>query len=416
MTARWNTVPIRELYDGLYDGPHATPKPANDGPIFLGIKNVTDDGKLDLSEIRHIAEEDYATWTRRIEPRPGDLVFTYEATLNRYAIIPEGFRGCLGRRMALIRPDPSKADVRFLLYSFFTDAWRAVIKQNTLTGATVDRIPLTKFPEFPIAAPDVAVQRRIADELAAYDQLIENCQRRVQILESMARALYREWFVEFRFPGHGYLPQATSAESAPPPNWRTAVIGEVVSLLTRGISPAYDEQGSSLVLNQKCIRDERVSLGPARRQRKMVPDEKLVRLHDVLINSTGVGTLGRVAQICTTLDHCTVDSHVTIARPSASVNPEYFGYALLARQDVFERLGAGATGQTELSRTAVHQVELLLPPRDLQDRFGSLVRPMRVAATTLSKQVAHLRATRDLLLPRLLSGQLDLASAEASLS
>jgi len=83
-----------------------------------------------------------------LKPRPGDLVFTYEATLNRYAIIPTGFRGCLGRRMALIRPDTSKVDVRFLLYYFFTDAWRAIIQRNMLTGATVDRIPLTTFPEF----------------------------------------------------------------------------------------------------------------------------------------------------------------------------------------------------------------------------------------------------------------------------
>ena len=134
----WKTVPIKELYEGLYDGPHATPKLSDSGPVFLGIKNVTDDGRLDLAEIRHIAEDDYAAWTRRVEPHPGDLVFTYEATLNRYALIPNGFRGCLGRRMALIRTDPRRVDVRFLLYYFFTEEWRAVIRKNMLTGATVD--------------------------------------------------------------------------------------------------------------------------------------------------------------------------------------------------------------------------------------------------------------------------------------
>jgi type I restriction enzyme S subunit len=126
---RWKEVPIKDLYLGLFDGPHATPKPSDAGPVFLGIKNVTDDGQLDLTDIRHIAEDDFSKWTRRVEPQSGDLVFTYEATLNRYAIIPPGFRGCLGRRMALIRPDPRKVDVRFLLYYFFTDQWRAVIKK-----------------------------------------------------------------------------------------------------------------------------------------------------------------------------------------------------------------------------------------------------------------------------------------------
>jgi type I restriction enzyme, S subunit len=202
MRANWKTVPISELYEGLYDGPHATPKPSDTGPVFLGIKNLTDDGHLDLSDIRHIAEEDYSTWTRRVEPKPGDIVFTYEATLNRYAIIPHGFRGCLGRRMALIRTDPKKVDTGFLFYYFFAPAWREVIKKNMMTGATVDRIPLITFPNFPVSVPPLPVQRRIAGILSAYDELMENSQRRIRLLEAMARALYREWFVHFRFPGH----------------------------------------------------------------------------------------------------------------------------------------------------------------------------------------------------------------------
>jgi type I restriction enzyme S subunit len=86
----------------FYDGPHATPPPADEGPIFLGIKNMTEDGHLDLSDIRHISEADYSTWARRVEPRSGDIVFTYEASLHRYAVLPDGFRGCLGRRVALL--------------------------------------------------------------------------------------------------------------------------------------------------------------------------------------------------------------------------------------------------------------------------------------------------------------------------
>ena len=83
--------PIKDYCLGIYDGPHATPKEADDGPVFLGIKNITDDGTLDLSEIRHVSEEEYPRWTRRVTPQAGDVVFTYEATLHRYALIPEGF-------------------------------------------------------------------------------------------------------------------------------------------------------------------------------------------------------------------------------------------------------------------------------------------------------------------------------------
>ena len=112
-------MPIKEIYCGLFDGPHATPKPSPEGPVFLGIKNVTDDGSLDLTNIRHITEAEFGRWTKRVEPEAGDIVFTYEATLNRYAIIPKGFRGCFGRRMALIRPNTEKVDTRFLHFYFF---------------------------------------------------------------------------------------------------------------------------------------------------------------------------------------------------------------------------------------------------------------------------------------------------------
>ena len=113
--------PIKDFALGIFDGPHATPKESDEGPIFLGIKNVTPQGTLDLSEIRHVSEEEYPHWTKRVVPRENDIVFSYEATLHRYAVIPQGFIGCLGRRMALVRPDQKRVNPRFLhYYSIFT--------------------------------------------------------------------------------------------------------------------------------------------------------------------------------------------------------------------------------------------------------------------------------------------------------
>jgi type I restriction enzyme S subunit len=226
----WSRVPIQALYLGLYDGPHATPRPASEGPVFLGIGNITEDGKIDLSDVRHISEEDYAQWTRRVEPRMGDIVFTYEATLNRYAIIPKGFRGCLGRRLALIRPNLAEVDTRFLFYTFFSADWRNTISQNTLSGSTVDRIPLTTFPAFRVNLPPLPIQRKIAAILSAYDDLIENNARRIAILEEMARALYREWFVRFRFPGYEDIGMVESPLGPIPEGWEVKKIGDVLEL------------------------------------------------------------------------------------------------------------------------------------------------------------------------------------------
>src|SRR2546421_10853720 len=230
-------VAIETVYSDLFDGPHATPKPATEGPIFLGIKNITEDGRLDLSEIRHIAEEDFPEWTRRVTPQPGDIVFTYEATLNRYAIIPQGFRGCLGRRLALIRPNPEMVDARFLFYYFFSKDWRTTISRNMLSGSTVDRIPLTSFPTFKISLPPLPTQGKIAAILSAYDDLIENNTRRIAILEEMAQSLYREWFVHFRFPGHEKKNMVESVLGMIPEGWEVKKLGDVAQEVRRGINP-----------------------------------------------------------------------------------------------------------------------------------------------------------------------------------
>ena len=197
--------PIKNFTIGIYDGPHATPKPSNEGPIFLGIKNVTDDGRLDFEEIRHVSEAEFPKWTRRVKPQKDDIVFSYEATLHRYARIPDNFYGCLGRRMALVRPDRKKVDPRFLHYYFLSPVWRAKMEAITITGATVNRIPLTSFPGIKVSFPGLNEQVAISDILSAYDDLIENNRRRIALLEAAARLLYREWFVHFRFPGHEHV-------------------------------------------------------------------------------------------------------------------------------------------------------------------------------------------------------------------
>jgi type I restriction enzyme S subunit len=276
------------------------------------------------------------------------------------------------------------------------------------TGSAQAQITIEHLKNYEVAFPPLPTQQRIAGILSAYDELIENSQRRIRILESMARALYREWFVHFRFPGHEHHPRVASPLGEIPQGWEVKKLGEISSYINRGITPRYGEEGDSVVINQKCVRDQRLSLEPARRQSKAIPSEKQVCFGDVLINSTGVGTLGRLAQVYENLENCTVDTHVTIARAARNTDFDFYGCCLLSHQETFERLGIGATGQTELGRAAISEIELVAPPTDVQRQFGMAVKGMRLAVVTHSKQIQNLRRTRDLLLPRLLSGQINI--------
>lgn len=258
------------------------------------------------------------------------------------------------------------------------------------------RVPDAKTLMVP--TPPLKTQIRIADILSAYDDLIENNTRRIAILEDMARRLFEEWF--------GRAPEAHTADGS-----IIGTVSEVAAYINRGIAPKYDEDGASLVINQKCIRSQRLSLDPARRQSKSVSTDKVVCAGDVLVNSTGVGTLGRVAQVFDVPPGTTVDTHVTIVRPKPEVNPVWFGLALLNKQTHFEEAGVGSTGQTELSRARIADTELLIPTPERAERFGETVGPMREETYSLEQANTNLRTTRDLLLPKLISGEIEVRVA-----
>jgi len=154
-------------------------------------------------------------------------------------------------------------------------------------------------------------------------------------------------------------------------------LSEIAIYISRGISPAYDREGMT-VINQRCIRDHRISLEVARltnpRKRRVAP-EKIIQQWDVLVNSTGVGTLGRVAQVRDIIPNSTVDSHVTIVRPDLSeIDGPYFGYVMVYFEPVIEAMGQGATGQTELSRTRLgEEIEIPVPPLHAQRRIAAIL-------------------------------------------
>lgn len=148
----WGITSVSRQSEAVYDGPHATPAPADKGPVFLGIRNLKPLG-LDLAELRRISEDDWPRWTKRVVPREGDIVFSYEATLGYFALIPPGLRCCLGRRLALVRPFSKPANGHYLLHYFTSDPFQTYLQRHLSVGATVDRILLADFPSYPVLDP-----------------------------------------------------------------------------------------------------------------------------------------------------------------------------------------------------------------------------------------------------------------------
>lgn len=150
-------------------------------------------------------------------------------------------------------------------------------------------------------------------------------------------------------------------------------LAELASYISRGITPSYTDTEGICVINQKCIRNGALSLAEARlhnESKKAVPVDKIVQPMDILVNSTGTGTLGRVAQVTNNI-RATVDSHVTIVRPATEVDPLFLGYAVKWRKPYIEALAEGSTGQTELSRFRLgDEITIPFPPLAVQKQIA----------------------------------------------
>lgn len=342
-------------------------------------------------------------------PREGDVLLTSRGTLGVPYLVRKSDRFHFADGNLTWFRNFKGIDSRFLCYFMSSSIGKSELGKCVI-GSAQPAYTIQAIKKISVPVPPPEEQRRIASILSTYEDLIENNTRRIAILEELARSIYEEWFVRFRFPGHENVRMVESELGLVPEGWDLTTLGAVCAYINRGLAPKYDDKAPGVVINQKCIRDQRLSLSEARRQSKAVPKEKLVMLGDVLINSTGVGTLGRVAQVMESMDSCTVDTHVSIVRPSSDIDFDFFGLAMLSKQPHFEAQGVGSTGQTELSRGRIADTVILLPPKPLRDQFGKLVKPMRQLAVRLQAKNANLRTTRDLLLPKLISGELDVSA------
>ena len=160
-----------------------------------------------------------------------------------------------------------------------------------------------------------------------------------------------------------------------PEGWKEVKLGEVAKYIARGITPKYTEENGIKVVNQRCIRNYVIDHSLFRLHdlnKRNITEEKYLKKYDVLINSTGVGTLGRLAQIEKILKPITVDSHVTIVRGNSRINKKFLNYALVNKKKNIEHLAQGSTGQTELSRQRLSsEIKLNLPPIEEQKSIAA---------------------------------------------
>jgi type I restriction enzyme S subunit len=415
MNTAWNRVPLPDVA-WFQEGPGLRNWQWTDQGIkVINGRNILTDGQIDLSNTdKFISWAEYREKYEHFGVALNDILVTSSGTLGKVGRIKsEHLPLVMNTSVIRFRPKQDAPLDRDYLYCFLRSGDFQDQISSYAIGAAQPNYGPSHLKLMTLPLPPLPVQRRIASILSAYDDLIENSQRRIKILESMARALYREWFVHFRFPGHENHPRVASPLGEIPEGWEVKKLADVA------------------VVNRAQI------------NARNAPDE----LHYIDIASVSPGQIDsvttytfadapgrarRVVQHGDVLWSCVRPnrrSFALVMRPEAGTIastgfavltatkvPFAFLYLATTTDGFVAYLSNNATGAAYPAVTAptFEKAELVVPGAALLKRFGELATPMLEETHALHMQVRNLRRTRDLLLPRLLSGQIDLDELEAA--
>ena len=358
--------------------------------------------------------------------KEGDLIVAMteqaEGLLGSSAIVPHGGLYLHNQRLGLVRLlDESKTDRHFVYYLFNSKPVRQQIRASA-SGVKIRHTAPSRIADVKVSVPTLRLQQRIAGILSAYDELIENNQRRIRILETMARALYREWFVEFRFPGHNKIPRVASPLGDIPQGWETKPLGEVAHIFRGRSYRSVDlaGEGGLPFLNLKCIdRDGGFRRSGLKRYTGEYRDTHIAKKGDIVVAVTDMTherrIVARAALVPTLKREFGVYSMDLVRVEPRPPMPGEFLYAFLRYSSFGDEVKQHANGVNvlHLAPKRITEFQLVVPPIDLIRQFTGVSAPTLGQMDTLESQIENLRCTRDLLLPRLLSGQVTLTDTAA---
>ncbi len=391
-----------------------------------------------MSTTNHLSETDFKKWTRRVTPQVNDVVFSYETRLGEASLIPPGLKCCLGRRMALMRPDLKKVDPKFLLYAYLGPDFQDTIRTHTVHGSTVDRILLTEFPSYPITIPPLDEQKAIAHILGTLDDKIELNQQMNRTLEGIARAIFKSWFIDFdpvRAKMDQRQPAGMDAETAAlfpdefedsplgqiPKGWEVLPFEKLFFIpLRNGLTKPKRVRGSGtymvnmgeLFANRRIgnIVMDRVPLTESEHEKSMLQEGDLLFARQSLVWSGA----GQCSIVTKSEEERTFESHLIRCRIDTNkADPWFYFYYFWSPdgrgrvESLIEQVAAAGIRGSDLAK-----LQILVPSPSLQRQFKKLILSLERRIAANQNELQTLTIIRDTLLPKLLSGEIRVKDAE----
>ena len=397
---KWDRVILREICDLVNYGYTASAKPEPIGPKFLRITDIVPN-RIDWSTVPHcqITEKNLGKYLLEKD----DIVIARTGATTGYAKrIRIDHQAVFASYLVRIRINPNH-DSQYVGFVIESDTYKRFVQLN-LGGAAQPQANAQVLTSFPIPLPPLSTQRKIAAILSAYDDLIENNTRRIKILEDMAQTLYREWFVHFRFPGHENIPMVESELGPIPRGWKVKRLGEMCNVLM-GQSPKsefYNETGDGLPFHQGVT--DFGQRFPTDRVYCTV-QKRIAEIGDILFSVRA--PVGRINL---------ANKKIIIGRGLSAIRNKSSDQAFILQQlkDRFQEedtMGSG-TIYNAITKADLLGIQLLEPTKSIVAKFEEAAEPISLELSNLTMKNANLHQTRDLLLPKLISGEIDVSELD----
>lgn len=389
---------LNDVCELIVDCPHSTEPDEGEGYPIIRTPNIGV-GYLDLEGVQRVSKAAYDRRNIRAVPRPNDLILAREAPAGNVGIIREGMEVCLGQRTVLIRPKAEKVSPLFLNYYLNAPKQRHALLSNS-NGATVSHVNMPIIRNLVIGLPDRETQDRIADVLSAYDELIENNRRQIKLLEEAAQRLYKEWFIDLKFPGH----ETTPIVDGLPEGWRMGCLGECCALI-KTISKQDERTGNELYIGLEHMPKDSICLRAHGVAADVVGNKTEFRKGDVLF--------GKIRPYFHKVGFAQFDGVTsTDAIVMRAVEGKQAFLLAVASSDEFVSY-ATATSKTgtKMPRAdwaAMKSYQVPIPSADVASRFENICESFLSAIAQCSSLIVAAREARDRLLPKLMSGEIEM--------
>lgn len=398
----WEVKKLSDCCVSIADGDHQAPPKADFGIPFVTISDINVYNQFDFTDTMFVPREYYDRLDNKRKAQKGDVLYSVVGSFGIPVYMKETVPFVFQRHIAILRPNDTILP-QFLYYTMLSRDFYMMADAAAL-GAAQRTVSLTALRNIRISVPPMDAQKKIVDTLSAYDTLIENNQKQIKLLEEAAQRLYKEWFVDLRFPGY----EDTPIVDGVPEGWSLSPISDFGEVVT-GKTPSTEKKeyyGGNIPFVK--IPDMHGCVYPVITESSLTEAGAKTQINKFIPrNGIMVSCIATVGLVNIAVERCQTNQQINSIILSDERDLYYVFSAMKRLKELLEGVGSNGATMTNVNKTKFASLPVLYPSEELRDSYYSFCKPIFEKIYNLSLSVVGLKKARDRLLPKLMSGEIE---------